>query len=50
MHLGAPVGQWYKVARHSWSLRDVRVDGATAILSGTLRIGSFPNSGPPRGL
>ena len=30
-----------KVARHSWNLRDVCVDGTTVILSGTFRIGSF---------
>ena len=33
MHWGAPAGQQCKVARRSWNLRDVCVDGTTVILS-----------------
>ena len=41
MHSSAPAGQKCKVARRSWSLRDVCVDGTTVILSGTFRISSY---------
>ena len=34
MHSSAPAGQWCKVARRSWSSKDVYVDGTGIALMG----------------